>query len=225
MKKVSKNKTLTHNEAILVRMEWHLLSLCLGQDLRKIASAPLSTMELKVPLLLILATGVSLGAGFCSDRWQTASQTLENTVRDSVIGCAENLLLGSLRTYQSSLTYVFQSNPLSSLQQLPWKPQCHFPHCLDRSISWKLFQSSALLKVERLAVRACFCCSISVSVYTLCMFSTFEFRILYLCLYSSEETPKSVYPVAQIHVEVARVDVLHLTFTLDRLDCSGACKA
>lgn len=48
----------------------------------------------------------------------------------------------------------FQSNPLSSSPQLPWKPQCHFPHCLDRSISWKLFQSPALLKVGRMAVRA-----------------------------------------------------------------------
>lgn len=55
----------------------------------------------------------------------------------------------------------FQSNPLSGLLQLPWEPQCHFTHCLDRSISWKLFQSPALLKVGRMAVRACFCCSIS----------------------------------------------------------------
>lgn len=75
---------------------------------------PPTTMELKVPLFLILAAGVSLCSWFRSVRWQTASQTLENTVRDSVIGCAENLLLGSLRTYQSSLTYVFKATLLAA---------------------------------------------------------------------------------------------------------------
>lgn len=48
----------------------------------------------------------------------------------------------------------FQSSPLSSLQQLPWKPQCHPPHCLDWSISQKLFQSPGLLKPGRPTMRA-----------------------------------------------------------------------
>lgn len=71
-----------------------------------------------------------------------------SAVRDSAIGCTQNLLLSSLWTNQSSLTYVFKAALLAACSSCHGNPNAISPHCLDRSISWKLFQSPGILKLE-----------------------------------------------------------------------------
>lgn len=68
-----------------------------------------------------------------------------NTMQGSVIGCTENLLLGSLWTYQSSLTYVFKAALLAACSSCHGNPNAISPHCLDCSISRKLFQFRVLV--------------------------------------------------------------------------------
>lgn len=72
--------------------------------------------------------------------WQTASQMLDQwTLRDDVIGCTQSLLPCSLWTYQSNLTYVFKAVLLAACSSCHGNLNAISPHCLYRSISWKLF--------------------------------------------------------------------------------------
>lgn len=101
-----------------------------------------------------------------------------SAVRDSVIGCTENLLLGSLWTDQSSLTYVFKAALLAACSSCHGNPNAISPHCLDRSISRKLFQSPGLLKPgrptmsnERWFCSVCWCvcvCIFSIYMWVCC---------------------------------------------------------
>lgn len=50
----------------------------------------------------------------------------------------------------------FQSSPLSSLQQLPWKPQCHFPPLFGPLDMLKAFSESWCIKPASPTVRAGF---------------------------------------------------------------------
>lgn len=160
------------------------------------------TMVLKVPLLLILAPSAdrqqvkTLGkrsARQCDRlRWESVARLTVNTPVKSDI--------------------CFQSNPLSSLQQLPWKPQCHFPHCLDRSISWKLVQTPALLKAgsESLFLPQYLRVRTALAVLSL---------EIYVC--ACTKLHKWVH-LAQAEMRTA--DVLRLTFTSDGPDCWDAAK-
>lgn len=96
-----------------------------------------------------------------------------NAVRDSVIGCTENLLLGSLWTDQSSLTYVFKAALLAACSSCHGNPNAISPHCLDRSISRKLFQSPGLLKPERPTIRAGFVHFVGACIYSAFMCAHF----------------------------------------------------
>lgn len=52
---------------------------------------------------------------------------------------AQNLLLGSLWSKQSSLTYVIKAALLAACCSCHGNPNASSPYCLDRSIPWKLF--------------------------------------------------------------------------------------
>lgn len=171
---LKKNNTWTKKEAILVRIERRSFSLF---PLRKIWG--------KQPLLQCRpppsddngaeSSSVSyFGNGTLALRLiplRPPTDSESNVSEHSARRC-DRLRRESVARFTANIPVksdiCFQSNPLSSLQQLPWKPQCHFPHCLDRSISWKLFQSPALLKVGRMAVRACFA-AVFLSLRTACI--------------------------------------------------------
>lgn len=176
-------------------------------------------MKLKVPLLLILATGVSLSARFCSVRWQTASQTLANTVRDSVIGCAENLLLGSLRTYQSSLTYVFKATLLAACSSCHGNPNAISPIVWTARYPESLFSESCFIKGGEIDSGSLFL----LQYFRLCMYSTC-WVWGFICVFVHQCTNPWMRASSCVHSckDGWMVDVLHLTFTSNRLDCSGA---
>lgn len=120
----------------------------------------LTQSELKVslfPFCQFSVMGVVLCLNHFSPLTDRSNVRTVNTVRGSVIGCTENLLLGSLWTYQSSLTYVFKAALLAACSSCHGNPNAISPHCLDRSISRKLFsvQSPGLLKLGRRSMRAC----------------------------------------------------------------------
>lgn len=100
----------------------------------------------KVRLLLILATGVSL----CAPIPLPPLTDSESNIREHSARQCDRLRRESVARLTANIPVksdiCFQSSPLSSLQQLPWKPQCHFPHCLERPISWKLFSESCFIK-------------------------------------------------------------------------------
>lgn len=90
-----------------------------------------------------------------------------SAVRGSVIGCTQNLLLGSLWTDQSSLTYVFKAALLAACSSFHGNPNAISPYCLDRSISRKLFQTPGLLKPQRPTVHYDGVCLSYICVYML----------------------------------------------------------
>lgn len=76
-----------------------------------------------------------------SEQWMACETECDRLHRESVARLTVN------RPVKSGI--CFQSSPFSSLQQLPWKPQCHFPPLFGPLDILKAFFSPCLLEAGK----------------------------------------------------------------------------
>lgn len=139
------------------------------------------------------------------DRRWTAAPTLQ--LWDGVIGCTENLLPGSLRTNQSSLTCVIKAALLAACSSCHGNPSAVSPIVWTARYPESFFQPLGVLKPRGAAGLGAVCSR--VHILSLCV--GFVWRCVCVCVWAGHP-----------QMEAAAEHLLHLTFTADA-DIDGVC--